>query len=130
MNDVTFVFSDLGIVLIGSKVLDLLVSSRFLPSELVAREGQDPELRIFLCQLHQLAVVDVSLASSGGHVDDDQDLALVLGQTDSLAINICHFELIHGGEGGGAHVDRSSRLELLAWLTATTRLLICDNYIK
>ena len=125
--NVTFVFSDLGIVLIGSKVLDLLVSSRFLPSELVAREGEDPELRIFLCQLHQLAVVDVSLASSGGHVDDDQDLALVLGQTDSLAINISHFELIHGG--GGAHVDRSSRLELLAWLTATTRLLICDNYI-
>ena len=122
MNDVTFVFSDLGIVLIGSKALDLLVSSRFLPSELVAREGQHPELRIFLCQLHQLAVVDVRLASPGGHVDDDQDLALVLGQTDRLPLNICHFKLMHRG-GGGCHVDTNCWLELLAWLAATTRLL-------
>ena len=119
MNDVTFVFSDLGIVLIGSKVLDLLVSSRFLPSELVAREGQDPELRIFLCQLHQLAVVDVSLASSGGHVDDDEDLALVLVQTDSLAINISDFKLMHRA----GHVDTTDCLERLAWPAATTSFL-------
>ena len=90
-----FEFCHLCIILGSSKVLDLLVSSRFLPSELVAREGEDPELRIFLCQLHQLAVVDVGLASSGSHVDDDEDLALVLGQTDSLALNISNFKLMH-----------------------------------
>ena len=99
----TFVFSHLSIVLSSSKTLDLLVSSRFLPSELVAREGEDPELRIFLCQLHQLAVVDVSLASSGGHVHDDQDLALVLSQTDCLAINIFNFKLIHRATHGDVH---------------------------
>ena len=128
MNDATFVFPHLGIILVGSKVLNLLVSSRLLRSELVAREGQNPELRIFLCQLHQLAVVDVCLASPGGHIHDDQDLALVLGQTHSLAIDIRNFKLMNGGGGGGGgtHVDTSywSCLELLAWLAATTRLLI------
>ena len=126
MNDATFVFPHLGIILVGSKVLNLLVSSRLLRSELVAREGQNPELRIFLCQLHQLAVVDVCLASPGGHIHDDQDLALVLGQTHSLAIDIRNFKLMNGGGGGGTHVDTSywSCLELLAWLAATTRLLI------
>ena len=80
---------------------------------------------IFLCQLNQLAVVDVGLASSGGHVDDDEDLALVLVQTDSLAINISNFKLIHRA----GHVDTSGCLELLAWLAPTTSLLICFDYI-
>ena len=103
MNDATFVFPHLGIILVGSKVLNLLVSSWLLRSELVAREGQNPELRIFLCQLHQLAVVDVCLASPGGHIHDDQDLALVLSQTDRLAINIFNFKLIHRATHGDVH---------------------------
>ena len=112
-------FPHLSIVLVSGKVLDLLVSSRLLPSELVAREGEDPELRIFLRQLHQLAVVDVGLASSGGHVDDDEDLALVLGQTDSLAINISNFKLMHRA----GHVDTTDCLERLAWPAPTTSFL-------
>ena len=47
---------------------------------LVTREGQDPEVGILLCQLHQLAVVDIRLPSSGGHVHNHTDLARVLAQ--------------------------------------------------
>ena len=118
-------FPHLSIVLVSGKVLDLLVSSRLLPSELVAREGEDPQPGIFLRQLHQLAVVDVGLASPGGHVDDDQDLALVLGQADRLAINISYFKLMHGA----THVDTTGCLELLACPAARTSLLICFDYI-
>ena len=117
----------LCVVFSGSELLYLLVSARLLSSKLVTGEGQHSDLRVLLCQLHQLAVVDVCLASPGGHIHDDQDLALVLGQTHSLAIDIRNFKLMNGGGGGGGtHVDTSywSCLELLAWLAATTRLLI------
>ena len=97
-------------------------SAWLLSSELVAGEGEDPELGIFLRQLHQLAVVDVRLASPGGHVHDDQDLALVLGQTDGLAINIFNIKLIHGVTHADVH--RRGCLGLLAWLAATACLLI------
>ena len=62
---------------------------------LVTREGQDPEVGILVCQLHQLAIVDIRLPSSGGHVHNEEDMSPVLVQTDSITVNILDFELIH-----------------------------------
>ena len=84
----------LSVVFINNEVLYLLVGTRFLSPKLVTREGQDPEFRILLCQLHQLAVVDISLPSSGGHIDNYKDVAFILVKAYSLALNICNFELM------------------------------------
>ena len=48
---------------------------RLLASKLVTGKQKYPQLRIFTRQLHHLGVVDVCLASLGGHIDNAEDMA-------------------------------------------------------
>ena len=93
----------------GSKLFDLGAGAGLLGPELVAGEGEDGQLTLglqenvdsvvtVLCshlvvlfeQLYQLRVVDLGLASLGGHVDHDTDLPGVLAELhlrESKAVN-------------------------------------------
>ena len=66
-----------------------------LASELIAGEQEDPQLGILGRQLHQPGVVDVCLASLGGHVDDAENVSPIPLQIHVLAVDILDSELVH-----------------------------------
>jgi len=76
----------------GSKLFDLGAGAGLLGPELVAGEGEDGQLTLGLVvlfeQLYQLRVVDLGLASLGGHVDHDTDLPGVLAELHLVAVNV------------------------------------------
>jgi len=79
------------------KLLDFSVGSRFLTTELVAREGKDPQtvsFSILFVKRFQLLVVHGSLASLRGDVDDDADVALVLAEADVVAVDVLGRKLV------------------------------------
>lgn len=80
------------------KLLDLTVGAGLLGTKLVAGEGEDGQLIlclvVFVEQLYQLRIVDLGLASSGGHVHNHTDLARVLAQVHLVPVNVSGRELI------------------------------------
>ena len=66
-----------------------------LAPKLIAGKQENPQLGIFARQLHHLGVVDVCLASLGGHIDNAEDMAPIPLQTHILAINVLDSELVN-----------------------------------
>lgn len=79
-----------------AKVLDLVVRSGLLATKLVAREAKDGEVVavLLLERLVQLlkTLVLRSEAAFGSRVDNQDDLALVVGESDLLAL-LCDYAL-------------------------------------
>jgi len=81
---------------IGGKLLDLGVGSRFLATKLVAREPDDFQaLRgVRFVDLGELGVVDLGQASGGRHVNDQGHFALVFAQADVISVNVFMLETV------------------------------------
>ena len=102
-----------------AELLDLIVGARLLAAKLIAREAQDGKvIRVLLLEiLVELLEAGVlrGEAALGGRVDDEDDLALVVGKGDLLpALCVSHVKLARavakfvdgevgsfGGGGGG-----------------------------
>jgi hypothetical protein len=82
---------ELSIVFLLGKLENLLVGTRLLVSELVARECQNFEAPIleFLMDLNQLCVVLVSEPSLGGDVHDHVELFTLNKALDLLNLLTC-----------------------------------------
>ncbi len=78
-----------------------MVRPGLLGAELVAGECQDLEAlgRVLVVKGTQTCVL-VGEASATRDVDDQADLALVLGEADGLAGDGFHLELVESGHGG------------------------------
>jgi hypothetical protein len=87
-----------GVELGPGKFLDFLIGSGLLATELVAGKGQNAEARLVIVfvQGTQTCVLG-SEASFARDVDDQADLALVLGEGNFLAVNGGHLEIVHAG---------------------------------
>ena len=94
-----------GVELFPGELLDFLVAFGLLLAELVAGKPEDAEAfrLVPLVERLELRVVGFCQASFGGHVDDEADVASVLGQLhflapDGLADEVvdgrCHFDLV------------------------------------
>ncbi|CAH0395291.1 unnamed protein product [Bemisia tabaci] len=78
---------------------DLRVGARLLAQELVRREGEDPEalgLGVFVVELLELLVVGLGEPALAGHVHDDADVVLVLGEVDFVPADVLGGEVIDG----------------------------------
>ena len=69
---------------------------RLLAPELIAGKQEEPQLGVFARQLHHLGVVSVCLASLGGHIDHNTDLASVPAHVHILTIDIFGRKLVDG----------------------------------
>lgn len=117
----------LGSLLVPGEVLDLLVGTRFLVAELVARERQDAkacggkmlrtlfkkvQLRatrlftfrftVFLVQFVQFFVVAAGVATFGRHVDDDEHMAAVALEIHLVTVDVNCAEVVHRGGRGAS----------------------------
>ena len=88
-------------VLLGGEGDDLLVTSEFLPSELLGREGKDGKVVAELAELLEPRVFTRGQASSGGYVGCVHHLALEVGSAESRAIALLCREVVKGGRGHG-----------------------------
>ena len=97
-------------VLRRGELEDLLVGVRFLVRELVAWEGEDGEVvvNVEIVERTQTCVL-VGEASISGDVDHEADLALVVGESDRVAGDRSHLELVEDSHGHSfVVVNRSS----------------------
>jgi len=97
---------------LGCKPFDVLLASRFLFPELVARKGQNFEaLRLVrVVQGDELLVVLVGQASFGRDVDHQRHLSDELGEVPGLPVDVHGGEVAQGrGRHGGRDGCRSSR---------------------
>src|ERR1041385_3887760 len=108
--DVQFVEEREGhAVFAGAEFLDFLVRARLLRPEVVARESQHGQALVLVFLVQSLeALVLRSEAALGGHVDDEQHLALVILQSGILAVDVLERDVVElrrigGGKREGNH---------------------------
>ena len=98
-------------VLLGGEGDDLLVTSEFLPSELLGGEGKDGKVVTELAELLEPRVFTRGEASSAGHVGGVHHLALEVGSAESRAIALLCREIVEGGCGHGGAGAEGSRVD-------------------
>lgn len=98
-------------VLLGGEGDDFLVTSEFLPSELLGREGKDGKVVAELAELLEPRVFTRGEASSAGHVGGVHHLALEVGSAESRAVALLCREIVEGGCGHGGAGAEGSRVD-------------------
>lgn len=95
----------LGFEASASKLNNLLISARFLPTKLVAWESKDLEtlVLVLLIQLAQFRVIGIGQATLGSNIDDEENFPLVGAQVHIFPTCILR-----------------ARKEVLFWLSVTT----------
>src|SRR5207248_2020356 len=85
-------------VALGAELGDLRVGARLLLLELVGRHADDDEALVGVLLVQSLhRPVLVRIAALAGYVDEQDHLALVLGQVRVLPVQGLHLEVEHGG---------------------------------
>ena len=98
-----------GDVFLGpAKRLDVRVRAGFLVAEVVGREGQDAQafFVVLLVQRLQTGVRGVGEPSLAGHVDDQKNIAFVLGERHVLPVDVLDGKVVNG-LGRFCHGERS-----------------------
>jgi len=87
---------EVGVLLLG-EAYDVVGAAGLLAIELVAGEGQDAQaaVAVLLVELDELLVVGGGQPAKRGDVDDQQDIALVLGQAHVGAGDVLNGEVVH-----------------------------------
>lgn len=87
----------------GRECFDFLIGSRFLSTELVAREGENTQtlsFRVLGVQLYQLSVVCVGQTSLGRDIDDNANVSFVFFQIHFVSIDVNSRKFVDGRSFG------------------------------
>ena len=76
--------------------MDLVIGTRCLIGELVARKVQDLQTLFFQFFIHGFQRLIVrSKAAAGGGVDDQQDFSFIVGEGDLVAASVFYLKIVH-----------------------------------
>jgi len=73
--------------ILGSKLKNFFICSRFLRAKLIARKCKDiqPLRGVLIMQLDKLGIIGVRHTSLGSYIDKTQDLSLIFGHVNNFS---------------------------------------------